>query len=111
MKKKEFYESNLFPFSWEIFLTNYRHVKNEYECCIENLLKTNRELAETSKVNDLVAIEYIEKRRVRLCRIRDRMQTALACGNQMYIMGLNHDLYKYFFEYIFEIYEIEGDIR
>ena len=111
MKKKKIHESNLFPFSWEIFLTNYRRIKNEYECCIENLLKTNRELAEASKANDLVAIESIEKRRVKLCRIRDRMQTAIACGNQMYIMGLHHDLYRYFFKYIVEIYEIEGDVR
>lgn len=97
MKKKKIHESNLFPFSWEIFLTNYRHIKNEYECCIENLLKTNRELAEASKANVLVAIESIEKRRVKLCRIRDRMPTAIACGNQMSIMGLHHDLYRYFF--------------
>lgn len=111
MKKKKIHESNLFPFSWEIFLTNYRHVKNEYECCIENLLKTNRELAEASKANDLAAIESIEKRRVKLCRIRDHMQTAIACGNQMYIVGLHHDLYRYFVKYIVEIYEIEGDVR
>ena len=111
MKKKQFYEPDLFPFSWEIFLTNYYHMENEYNYCLEDLMKTNKELEEAEKANNLAEIQPIEDRRVKLCRIRDRMKTVLACGEQMHSKGLNHELYKIFLKLVLEIYEIEGGIR
>lgn len=86
-------------------------MENEYNHCVEDLMKTNKELEEAEKTNDLAAIKPIEDRRVKLCRIRDRMKTALACGEQMHSKGLNRDFYKNFFELVLEIYEIEGGIR
>ena len=111
MKKKQFCEPGLFPFSWEIFLTNYYHMENEYNYCLEDLMKTNKELEEAEKADNLAAIKHIEERRIKLCRIRDRMKTALACGEQMHSNGLNHDLYKNFIELVLEIYAIEGGIK
>lgn len=111
MSKKQTNKRDLFPFSWEIFLTNYYHIENEYNYCLEDLSKTNKKLAEAEKANDLDALNEIETQRIKLCRVRDRLRHALENGKYMHEQGLNYDGYKSFFALILEIYEIEGGVK